>query len=90
MPLLKLGPLMRYYVDNQPELTVQGQTVLQAINDAVGRYPALGFHVFDSAGKLRRHLVVLVNDENIRELQGEQTKVKANDRLLLLASSAGG
>ncbi len=81
---------MRYYVDNQPELAVKGDTVLEALNDAVGQFPALRFHVFDSAGKLRRHLVVFVNDENIRDLQGAKTRLKENDRLLLLASSAGG
>ena len=90
MTVLKLGPLMRYYVDNRPELAVRGQTVLDAVKDAVGQYPALRFHVFDPAGKLRRHLVVFVNEENIRDLQGAETRLKENDRLLLLASSAGG
>jgi len=90
MTVLKLGPLMRYYIDNQPELAVRGRTVLEALDHAVGQYPALRFHVFDSAGKLRRHLVVFVNDENIRDLQGAETRINENDRLLLLASSAGG
>lgn len=90
MPVLKVGALMRYYINNQPEVFVHGATVLDALQDAVAQYPALKFHVFDSSGKLRRHINVFVNDENIRDLKGLRTKLKENDRVTLLASISGG
>ena len=90
MPVLKVGALMRYYIDNQPEALVHGATVLDALQDAVLQYPALKFHVFDSQGRLRRHINVFVNDENIRELKGLKTKLEENDRITLLASISGG
>ena len=90
MPVLKVGALMRYYIDNQPEVPVHGATVLDALQDAVFQYPALKFHVFDSNGRLRRHINVFVNDENIRDLKGLKTKLGDNDRITLLASISGG
>jgi molybdopterin converting factor small subunit len=90
MPVLKVGALMRYYLDNQPEALVHGATVLDALQDAVTQYPALKFHVFDSHGRLRRHINVFVNDENMRELNGLKTKLRENDRITLLASISGG
>jgi len=81
---------MRYYVDNQSEAAVRGGTVLEALNDAVEQYPALKTHVFGSNGKLRRHIHVFVNAENIRELRGLRTKLKEADRITLLASISGG
>jgi hypothetical protein len=30
MPVLKVGPLMRYYIDNKPEAAVYGATVHRA------------------------------------------------------------
>jgi molybdopterin synthase sulfur carrier subunit len=90
MAVLKVGALMRYYLDNQPEAIVHGATVLDALQDAVGQYPALKFHVFDSAGKLRRHINVFVNDQNVRDLEGLSTPVKDDDRIVLLASISGG
>ncbi len=90
MPVLKVGALMRYYVDNRAEVTVRGSTVAEALQDAVEKFPALKFHVFDSAGKLRRHINVFVNDESIRDLKGLKTKLKEEDRITLLASISGG
>ncbi|MFZ1043423.1 MAG: ubiquitin-like small modifier protein 1 [Anaerolineales bacterium] len=90
MPVLKISPLMRYYIDNQTEAVVQGATVIEALNSAVEKYPALKAQVFDSDGKLRRHINVFVNDESIRELKGLKTKLKEEDRVTLLASISGG
>jgi molybdopterin synthase sulfur carrier subunit len=69
---------------------VQGGTVSEALNDAVEKYSALKTHVFDSEGKLRRHINVFVNDENIRDLKGLDTTLKEEDRITLLASISGG
>ncbi len=90
MPILKISPLMRYYIDNQNEVVVSGITVIEALNNAVEKYPALRAQVFGSDGKLRRHINVFVNNENIRELKGLETKLKEEDRITLLASISGG
>ena len=90
MPVLKLAALMRYYVGNQPEVPVEGRTVLEALEDAVEKYPALKFHIFEGDGKLRRHINVFVNEENIREMKGLKTRLKEADRIVLLASISGG
>lgn len=81
---------MRYYIDNQPEALVYGATVLDALGNAVEQYPGLKFHIFDSDGKLRRHINVFVNDENIRDLKGLKTELKEEDRITLMASISGG
>lgn len=90
MPVLKMGALMRYYIDNRTELAVQGRTVMEALDDAANQYPALRFHVLDSAGKLRRHINVFVNDRNIRDLQGVNTALKESDQVRLMAAISGG
>lgn len=81
---------MRYYIDNQNEVVVPGMTVIEALTNAVEKYPALKTQVFDSDGKLRRHINVFVNDENVRDLKGLNTKLKDDDRITLLASISGG
>jgi len=90
MPVLRVGPLMRYYIDNKPETAVQGATVLEALQDAVTQYPALKFHLFDSGGKVRRHINVFVNNQNIRELNGLETGLVESDQIILMASISGG
>jgi molybdopterin converting factor small subunit len=90
MPVLKVSALMKYYTDNQSEVPVQGAAVMDALNDAVEKYPALKAQIFDSNGKLRRHINIFVNDQSIRELDGLDTKLKETDRVTLLASISGG
>ena len=90
MPVLRVGPLMRYYIDNKPEAIVHGLTVLDALQDAVIQYPALKFHLFDSAGKVRRHINVFVNNRNIRDITGLETRLEEDDQIILMASISGG
>jgi molybdopterin converting factor small subunit len=56
----------------------------------VKRYPPLKIHLLDSDGKLRRHFNIFVNGEHIRELNGLDTALKDDDKIILLASAAGG
>lgn len=90
MAILKVGALMRYYINNQPQAIVHGATVLDALQNAVAQYPALKFHVFDSSGRVRRHINIFVNNENIRDLNGLDTVVQDDDQITLLASISGG
>lgn len=90
MPVLKVGPLMRYYVGNKAEIIVEGATLREALNDAVAQYPELKFHLFDSKGELRRHINIFLNDDNLRGAKRMKTKLEEDDRILLLASISGG
>ncbi len=81
---------MRYYIDNKPEAVVYGATVSDVLNDAVAKYPALKIHIFDSEGKVRRHINIFVNSQNIRDLNGLETRLEESDQIILMASISGG
>ncbi|MEW6401249.1 MAG: MoaD/ThiS family protein [Chloroflexota bacterium] len=90
MPIVRFPAVMKYYVDNQPEFTVPAATVGELIAKVVEQYPSVKFHLLDSDGNLRRHFNVFVNGMHIRELAGMETELKENDRVILMASAAGG
>jgi molybdopterin converting factor small subunit len=46
--------------------------------------------VFDGNGDLRRYINLFVNDINIKELDGVETKVGEGDIVRILAAAAGG
>jgi len=81
---------MKYYVDDQTEVHVAGGTVSQALTDLTTRYPAITTHILDSRGRLRRHVNLFVNKENIQALKGIDTPLKESDKIILLASISGG
>ncbi len=90
MPNVRFPALMKYYVDNQSEFSITGSTVAEVLDNIVVRYPALKTHLFDSKGDLRRHFNIFVNGVHLRELDGMQTALKESDKVILMASAAGG
>ena len=90
MATVRFPALMKYYVDNQTEILVSGSTVNELVENMLGKYPALKPHLFDSAGNLRRHFNIFVNGVHIRELNGLETRVNEDDKVILMASAAGG
>jgi len=90
MPTFCVPALMKYYVDDQTEVPVSGGTITQALNDLASRYPLIKTHIMDSQGRLRRHVNLFVNKENIRSLDGLDTLVKETDKIILMPSISGG
>jgi len=90
MPSVRFPPALKYYVDNHSEMEISASTVTGLLAALVTRYPSLKFHLLDADGKLRRHFNVFVNGEHIRELNGMDTLLKADDKIILMASAAGG
>ena len=90
MPILRVPNVISYYTDKQTQFEVSGSTALEAVQDAVEKYPQLKFHVFDKNGNLRRHMYLFVNDVNVKELDGNETKVGEKDIVRILAAAAGG
>ena len=90
MPIVRFPALMKFYVDNQSEFSVAGETVAQLLDNILVRYPVLKTHLFDSNGDLRRHFNIFVNGEHIRELGGLNTALEEDDKVILMASAAGG
>ncbi len=90
MPVVRFPTALKYYVDNQGEMEIPASSVTELLAALVTRYPSLRFHLLDSDGKLRRHFNVFVNGEHVRELDGMDTRLKDGDRVILMASAAGG
>jgi molybdopterin synthase sulfur carrier subunit len=90
MPLVRFPTVMKYYVNNQSEFFVPASTVNELIGKVIEQYPSIKFHLVDAEGNLRRHFNVFVNGTHIRELNGMDTRLKEDDKVILMASAAGG
>lgn len=90
MPTIKVPASMKFYVDDQSEFEANGTTVAELLEDIVARYPAFRSHLFDAGGGLRRYFNIFVNGTHIRDLDGMQTSLRQDDRIILMASAAGG
>ena len=90
MPTIRVSSVISYYTDKQTHFAISGSTALEAVQNAVEKYPKLKFHVFDGDGNLRRHVTLFVNDVNVKELNGNATEVGEQDVVRILMAAAGG
>jgi molybdopterin converting factor small subunit len=90
MPILRIPTPLRSYTGNLAEVPVQGETIAQAMESLVLAYPTLRPHLYNSEGQLRPFVNLFLGQENIKDLQGMDTPVKEEDRILLIPSIAGG
>ena len=90
MPTVRFPAVMKYYVNNQAEFSVSAATVQSLLDQIAEQYPAVRFHLLDSEGQLRRHFNVFINGVHIRDLNGLETQLHEDDKVILMASAAGG
>ena len=90
MATLKIPTPLRSYTAGQVEVTVQGQTVGDAMEQLVQEYPSLRPHLYNGDGQLRPFVNLFVGENNIKDLQGVDTPIKEDDKIMLIPSIAGG
>jgi len=81
---------LRAYTGKQEALLLEGKTVGEILASLTATYAPLKRHLYDDAGALRNFVNVYVNDEDIRYLQKEQTRVTDADTVSIIPSIAGG
>lgn len=72
------------------EANVSGQTLRAALDSLVEAHPSLRERIRDEHGRLREHLSVYVNKDDIRSLAGEATPVREGDVIHLIPAVSGG
>ena len=90
MPTIKVPSPLRSYTNGQAEVPVQGITVAAAMDDFITIYPSLQPHLFNSKGELRPFVNLFLNSQDVRHMQGLETPLADDDRLMIVPSIAGG
>jgi sulfur-carrier protein len=83
------GPL-RPYSGGAIEIAITARTVRAALDEIERSQSALYRNVCDETGAVRRHLNVFVNADNMRDLEGVSTTLKAGDVVTFLPAVSGG
>src|SRR5436190_5950282 len=83
------GPL-RTYCAGASQLSISAHTVRAALEDLERSQSALYRNVCDETGTVRRHLNIFVNSDNVRDLDGVDTRLTPGDVLTILPAVSGG
>ena len=82
-------PLMKL-TDNKSEVTAQGDTIADIINDLENQFNGIKDRICEKSGAPRRFINIYLNEEDIRFLDGEKTIVKDGDEISIIPAIAGG
>src|ERR1700741_5061732 len=81
---------LRKFTNNSAKTHCQAGNVQEVVNDLSLNYPDLKKHLLDEKGKLRSFVNIFVGDEDIRNLQQEQTSIKEETVVSIVPAIAGG
>lgn len=81
---------LRPYAGKQESVELQAATVGEALSGLTRQFEALRKHLYNDDGRLRSFVNVYVNDEDIRYLEKDQTRLREGDTISIVPSIAGG
>ena len=81
---------LRPYTGNQATVEASGETVGEVLAALTAEHSGLRRHLYSDDGKLRSFVNVYVNDEDIRYLERDATKLQPADVISIVPSVAGG
>lgn len=89
MPQVRIPTVLRRHTGGAAVVKVEGASVAEAFAALIDGKPELAEQLFDDDG-LRGYVNVYVRDEDIRYLDGLDTKVSADDEIAIMPAVAGG
>jgi molybdopterin synthase sulfur carrier subunit len=87
---LKLPTVLRAAADGQASVSFDGASVGEVFTTLVEKYPGLRENLLDDAGGMHKFVIVYKDDDDIRYLDGLDTKLADGDVLTILPAVAGG
>ncbi|MEU2656206.1 MoaD/ThiS family protein [Streptomyces sp. NPDC007325] len=86
---VRIPTILRTYTDGEKAVAGSGATLAELFADLETRHAGIEARIVDG-GKLRRFVNVYLNDEDVRFLDGIDTKLTDGDSVTILPAVAGG
>ncbi|MGB7347660.1 MAG: MoaD/ThiS family protein [Pirellulaceae bacterium] len=90
MSKIKIPTVMRTHTDGKREIELESSDVGGLLAALTQQYPGLRELLLDDGGELLSYVNVFVNDANIRDLDGNATKLDDRDEVFVVPAMAGG
>lgn len=87
---VRVPTVLRTHTDGEKTVSGTGATVRALVDDLAARHPGLRDAILDEHGDQRRFVQLYVNDEDVRYLDGVDTKLSDGDTVSILPAVAGG
>lgn len=89
MPEVRFTENLRRHLDT-PDCRVEGTTVREALESVFETQPQLRGYVLDDQGRLRKHVVVFIDGDMLRDRDGLSDPVSVDAELFVMQALSGG
>lgn len=90
MPTIVIPTPLRKFTNNSSRLELNADSIQDLVNELTLNFPDLKKHLLDEKGKLRSFINIFVGNDDIRNLQQEQTLLKKDSIVSIIPAIAGG
>ena len=90
MAIVLIPTPLRKFTNNTSKLEIPGQTVRAVIDTLSSTFPELKRHLINPDGRIPSFINIFVGENDIRNLQQEQTPLENNTVLSIVPAIAGG
>lgn len=81
---------LRKLTAGQAEVDATGATIRELFDDIESRHAGIRDKVFDDSGEIRRFIILSLNGEDVRYLEGASTPIRDGDEVTIVPAIAGG
>jgi sulfur-carrier protein len=87
MPSVNIASPLRSYTHGASSVDAEGETLDAVLADMERRFPGIRFRMIDEQGRIRQHIRIFVNTQNVNDLAAG---VARGDIVHLICALSGG
>ena len=87
---VKIPTPLRKLTDGNSTVSVSGSNITNIISDLENKYPGIKDRICEENGEIRPLVNIFVNGEDIRYLEGLNSKLSEDDEVSIVPAVAGG
>ena len=87
---VRIPTILRSYTGGESEVTAEGATLIEVLDNLEANHPGIRARVLDDAGEIRRFVNVYVGNDDVRFLDGLKTATPEGAQLSIIPAVAGG
>ncbi|HEX6148299.1 MoaD/ThiS family protein [Nocardioides sp.] len=87
---VRIPTILRTYTDGESEVTADGTTLAEVLDDLDGNFNGLKGRIVDESGELRRFVNVYVGNDDVRFLDNLKTPTPEGTQISVIPAVAGG
>jgi sulfur-carrier protein len=87
---VRIPTILRTYTDGDSQVSADGGTLAEVLEDLEGSYPGIKARIVDEQGAIRRFVNVYVGNDDVRFLDALDTPTPEGAQVSVIPAVAGG